>query len=238
VTEQGHPQQPKPEDVMRGTAFSLAAVPAGVLIWVVLWRAGFIASIVALGVAFLAMYLYRSGSGGAIGRSGAVRVTAVTIVTLLLAFFAGVVSDVLEVWTVDTGEGASTALLSSDFWSGFGYVMGLDGVVPSYGKDAGLALLFGALGCFSTLRGAFSGEDPPSTPPGGAPGADGADTPAAAPAPYGGDPFDVGNGGGAAPAGTEPSGTAPTGPTDEQLPVQRPASPFPDSSYLGPSSGR
>jgi len=108
---------------------------------------------VAFGVALLAMYLYRSGSGGAIGRSGAVRVTAVTIVTLLLAFFAGVVSDVLEVWTLDTGEGATTALLSSDFWPGFGYVMGLDGAVSSYGKDAGLALLLGALGCFSTLRG-------------------------------------------------------------------------------------
>lgn len=148
------PQQPV-ENIARGTLFALVAVPVGVIVWVVLWNFGFIASIVGFGVAYAAMFLYRFGSGGVLSRTGALRVALVTIGTLLVAFFAGVVSDVLGVWTSETGEGAIAGLVSPDFWAAFQQIMALDGVAAGYLPDFGLALLFGAIGCFGLLRTAF-----------------------------------------------------------------------------------
>src|SRR3954466_11455210 len=82
------------EDVNRGTVVALLALPIGVIVWVLIWTLGIIASIVTLGVAYAAMFLYRLGSGGAMGRGGAVRVTLITLVTLAVAIFAGLVADV------------------------------------------------------------------------------------------------------------------------------------------------
>jgi len=155
------------ENVARGTLFALVAVPAGVIVWVVLWNFGFIASIVGFGVAYAAMFLYRFGSGGVLSRTGALRVALVTIGTLLIAFFGGVVSDVLGVWTAETGEGVLAGLVSPDFWTAFQQIIALDGVAASYLPDFGLALLFGALGCFGLLRRAFRSTAPaaPVAPP-------------------------------------------------------------------------
>lgn len=176
--------QPPAEDIARGTVFAAAAIPAGVIVWVVLWQFGFIASIVGFGVAYLAMFLYRFGAG-VVGRQGAIRVTVVTVLTLVLAFFGGVVSDVLGVWTADTGESAVSALVSPDFWNGFQVIMGLDGVLASYVPDFALAMLFGLLGCFSVLRSAFrsTAAAPSASPYDQAPLFPPADPPAAPPAP-------------------------------------------------------
>jgi len=152
------------ENVARGTLFALVAVPAGVIVWVVLWNFGFIASIVGFGVAYAAMFLYRFGSGGVLSRTGALRVALVTIGTLLIAFFGGVVSDVLGVWTAETGEGVLAGLVSPDFWTAFQQIIALDGVAASYLPDFGLALLFGALGCFGLLRRAFRSTAPAAPP--------------------------------------------------------------------------
>ncbi len=73
----------------RGTLLALLIIPAGIIAWVVLWQFGLIASIVALGIAIGALWLYRIGSGGRISRTGAIRVTIITVVTLLLAFLGG-----------------------------------------------------------------------------------------------------------------------------------------------------
>src|SRR3954451_23687257 len=81
------------ENVPRGPIFPLLITPAGVIVWTVIWAIGFIASIVALGVAIGALALYRLGSGGRISRTGAIRVTVITIITLLLSFVVGIVSD-------------------------------------------------------------------------------------------------------------------------------------------------
>ena len=51
------------EQVGRGIALALIALPLGVVVWVLLWSIGFVSSIVALGVALAALSLYRRGSG-------------------------------------------------------------------------------------------------------------------------------------------------------------------------------
>jgi hypothetical protein len=72
---------------------ALLIIPAGVLVWVGLWSLGFITSIVAFGIAVGAVWLYRKGSGGLITREGAWTVTAIVVVTLLIAFWLGLVLD-------------------------------------------------------------------------------------------------------------------------------------------------
>ncbi|MEO7016604.1 MAG: hypothetical protein ABI130_05820 [Leifsonia sp.] len=47
--------------MIRGIALSLLVMPVGVVLWVLIWNVGFIASIVSYGVAFAEVWLYRSG---------------------------------------------------------------------------------------------------------------------------------------------------------------------------------
>ena len=66
------------ENVQRGVIFALIVLPLGIVAWDILWSVGFVASIVAFGVAWAAVRLYRIGSGGRITRSGAIAVTVIT----------------------------------------------------------------------------------------------------------------------------------------------------------------
>jgi hypothetical protein len=140
-----------PENLQRGVIFALIALPVGVIAWDIIWSVGFIASIVAFGVAYLAARLYRLGSGGRVTRSGAIAITAVTIGTLIIAFISGFAIDVIGEYTRITGESVTEALLSSRFWS----IVFADMTDPQSLISVLLAAAFGVLGCFSILRGAF-----------------------------------------------------------------------------------
>lgn len=148
-----YPTAPPAENLQRGTLFALVVVPLGVIAWVLLWSFGFIASIVAFGVAAGAVYLYRFGSGGAITRTGAIRVIAITIATLLLAIFAGVVSDGLRGYTEAVGGSWIEAITSSQFWDLFGRFMADGDTLNSLIPSLLISLAFGALGCFRVPSG-------------------------------------------------------------------------------------
>jgi hypothetical protein len=147
------PEALPPENVQRGTLLALLVIPAGIVVWVILWGFGFIASLVAFGIAIGALWLYRFGSDGRISRAGAVRVTLVTVVALILAFVAGLVSEVLPMYANQRNLDFVSALTSGEFWSFFN-----NAVANNFGDVAVqfvIALAFGALGCFSVLRTAF-----------------------------------------------------------------------------------
>ena len=148
--------QPSPsslpsENVQRGVIFALLALPAGVIAWDILWGFGFVASIVAFGVAYLAVRLYRFGSGGRVTRSGAIAIAVITIGTLIIAFISGFAVDRLGSYTQVSGQSIPEALVSSRFW---GIVFG-DIAQPSSLLSLLLAAVFGVLGCFGILRNAF-----------------------------------------------------------------------------------
>ncbi len=162
--------QPSPsslpsENLQRGVIFALVVVPLGIVAWDILWSVGFVASIVAFGVAWGAVRLYRMGSGGRITRPGATAVAIITIVTLLIAYLSGFVVDVVQA-LVKQGATVTEALSYPPFW---GYV-GSSMTTSSALISLLLAVLFGALGCFSVLRGAFrlsrlpQGEVPSNAP--------------------------------------------------------------------------
>ena len=152
------------ENVGRGTALALLAVPAGVAVWLILWKLGFIASIVGFGVVWAAVQLYVRGSGGLISRLGAFIILGIVVVTLLLSFFAGMVYDAAheigEASSLSTWEAFRHELFWSTFWDAF------PDALPAYKKDFLFAAGFGALGAFSMLRAVFqqSGR-PPVQPP-------------------------------------------------------------------------
>ena len=138
------------ENLQRGVIFALIVLPVGIVAWDVLWSVGFVASIVAYGVAWAAVRLYRIGSGGRLTRSGAIAITVITIATLVLAFVSGFIVDVVQA-LVKQGASVTEALSYPPFG---GYVVQAM-TQPSSLISLLLAALFGALGCFSVLRGAF-----------------------------------------------------------------------------------
>jgi hypothetical protein len=147
------PEAPR-EDVVRGALFALLAIPVGVIVWLLIWSIGFIASLVAFGVAVAALWLYRVGTRGAVSLVGALVVTAITAVTLLLAFFAGIVLDGVRSVSDATGLGWVEVVTAPEFWELFWGV--LPDALPDYSLDFLIALGFGALGCFTVLRSAFA----------------------------------------------------------------------------------
>ncbi|GCD19426.1 hypothetical protein ACFO3K_00465 [Cellulomonas algicola] len=160
-------------NVGRGALFALATIPLGIAAWVVIWGFGFIASIVAAAVAFVAVKLYVLGAGR-LSRPGALVVLAITVVTLALAFVGGIAWDAAVAVAEEGGVSTWDALTEPNFWSWFWPV--LPEVLPEYGGDLAWAVGFGALGSFATLRGAWTTtapEAPSPTPPADAPTAPG-----------------------------------------------------------------
>lgn len=148
---QPSPSSLPPENVRRGVIFALLALPAGVIAWDLLWSVGFIASIVAFGVAYLAARLYRLGSGGRVTRSGAIAIAVITIGTLIVAFISGFAIDIVGEYSRVTGASITESLLSPRFWS----IVFTSMAAPQSLISLLLAAVFGALGCFSILRNAF-----------------------------------------------------------------------------------
>lgn len=131
----------------RGLLFTLVVIPLGIIAWLILWNFGLIASIIAWGIAFLASWLYRRGAGR-IGRTGVIIVVAVTVVTLLLALVAGFAWDVAVAVEQEFGVSWTTAIGMPEFWQDTLSWM----FHPSNLVTLILALAFGFLGCFWTLR--------------------------------------------------------------------------------------
>ncbi|WP_314212783.1 hypothetical protein [Pseudarthrobacter equi] len=142
------------EDVVRGTVYALAAAPVGIIAWMVLWNMGWMASIVAFVAAALAARLYVLGTGGPISRRGAWVVAAVTLVTVLLSFWGGMLLDAAKY----LGGGSPLAMLVDpgtwDFLM-FNVTTNRE-LIDAYAGDFLVALLFSALGCFFTLRRLFA----------------------------------------------------------------------------------
>jgi hypothetical protein len=156
--------QPSPsslpsENFPRGVIFALIVLPLGIVAWDVLWSVGFVASIVAFGVSWGAVRLYRLGSGGRITRNGAIALLVVTIATLTLGYISGFAVDVVKA-LVQQGASVTQALSYPPFWGYVGAAMTTTSALVSLL----LTVLFGVLGCFNVLRAAFRVSRMPQGP--------------------------------------------------------------------------
>ena len=166
-TPVGIPAAPQgPERVLRGFLLSLIAIPAGILVFTLIWNLGFISAIVGFGVAFVAFFLYRLGSGGRISIPGALIITAVTVVALVVAyFFATIISPFANHIAATQGYSYWLLIIDPTFWS---YAIGdRMRILPNdFWLNGGLTLLFGIVGCFAVLRNVFqqAGQAPAAPP--------------------------------------------------------------------------
>lgn len=145
------------EHSVRGTVFALAVIPVGVGLWLILWKLGWMASIVAFVTAAGAARLYVAGStvgsGGAMTRRGAWVVVAVTVATVLLSFLGTMWLDLADY----LGGSPLALLFEPEAWDLLGYNLANNAdLVEGLKGEFLMALLFSALGCFFTLRQLFA----------------------------------------------------------------------------------
>ncbi len=147
------PLQNQGEDVGRGAIFALAALPLGIIVWMIIWNFGWMTSFVTFGVAALAARLYVLGTGGTLSRKGVWIVASITAATALLAFLGGVWLDAVSY----IGGSPLAMALDPEPWDLMAYNLQTNpDFVKGYAGDFLMALLFGALGCFFTLRALFA----------------------------------------------------------------------------------
>ena len=140
------------EDVGRGALFALAALPIGVILWMVIWGLGWMSSLVTFAAAAMAAKFYVAGAG-ALSRKGVWIVVGVTVVTALLSFVGGVWLDAVQF----LGREPLAMVMDSEPWALMADNLSYNpDFIGGYMKDFLLALLFGALGCFFTLRQLFT----------------------------------------------------------------------------------
>ena len=145
----GEAALPRPtERVALGLLAALGAVAVGVVLTVVIWRAGYVASLTSLVIAVGATMLY-TRVAGTNPRRGLIPLIALILIGVAASFFAVVASDLIEAYdqgvsagltpTMGKGEFVRTGLTDSE-------------VLSEYGKDMAWFGLFAVLGIFGTVR--------------------------------------------------------------------------------------
>ena len=146
------------EHSVRGAVFALAVIPVGVGLWLILWKLGWMASIVAFVTAAGAARLYVAGStvgsGGTMDEGAAHGVVvAVTVATVLLSFLGTIWLDLADY----PGDSPLALLFEPEAWGLLGYNLANNAdLVEGLKGEFLMALLFSALGCFFTLRQLFA----------------------------------------------------------------------------------
>jgi hypothetical protein len=136
---------PVQEQIGRGIFFALAAVIGGVVLTVVIWRLGFIASITSFVMAGGAVYLYDRGAK-TWPRKGLVPLILLILVGVVASFFAVIASDAWDAYDkfVIPGAQSRTSFITDNIFRGE--------VLKEYGKDMAMFAVFAVLGVYSTMR--------------------------------------------------------------------------------------
>jgi len=135
------------EIVSRGILFSLAAVPLGMAVAVLIWELGFVASISSFVIAGAAAALYTKGATRTPNR-GLVPLVLVVLGGVALSFFAVVAADLVDFYNTPQGQSLGypsvVDFVSANLFTG--------NVLSGYGSQAVMFVLFAALGVFGTVR--------------------------------------------------------------------------------------
>jgi hypothetical protein len=142
------------ERIVRGALFAAIAIPAGAIVWDIVWSFGIISALVAYGIAVATVWLYQKGSGGVISIAGAFVISGIVVVTLVFSFWVGMVTDYAIGSAQVSGYGPIEVLGLPQFWQYFGENFGA--ILSDDALSLGISILFGALGTFRTLRRVFT----------------------------------------------------------------------------------
>ena len=134
----------QPEWVIRGLFNAFLAVVAGIALTVVIWRAGYLASISSFAMAAGAVFMYSRAAGSA-PRKGLVPLVLLIVAGLFVAFLAIVVSDL---WELHSEMQGSMFVSRSQF---IGDNLFRSDVLGAYGRDMAMFAVFGVLGAAGTM---------------------------------------------------------------------------------------
>ena len=144
LSDPAEPPEPT-EFVARGLLSALVAIAGGIVVTVLIWRIGSIASVTGFIVAVGAVYLYSKGAG-AQPRKGLVPLITLIVIGVIATFFAVMVSDAWDVYgnaALRGGEGR-LGFIEDNIFRG--------DVVRSHGQDMAMFAVFAVLGIFSPLH--------------------------------------------------------------------------------------
>ena len=143
------------ENVATGFVCALTVVPIGIIAFVASWGTLFIAPLIFLGIAWLAVILYRLGAGGPVSWRGTLCIIAVMIVTLALSVFTGLITEVAFDISSIARLSPLEALGVPQYWTVFSEVLNDPAAQSRIIPSILAAATFAAIGIFSALRGVF-----------------------------------------------------------------------------------
>lgn len=126
-----------------GLLLALLTIPVGIVLWVTLWNMGFMASLVAFVIAYGAVWLYKTQTGGHVSKPAAYSLIAIIITGVVLSFISGMVADGWAYFSEAT-EGAT--LLSREFLDFISDNLSSVEIWSAYQNDLILAVVFGLIG--------------------------------------------------------------------------------------------
>lgn len=144
---------------LKGLALASLVIPIGIVLWVVLWNMGFMASLVAFVIAYGAVWLYKTQTNGEITKPAAVALLGLIVLGVFLSFVSGMIADG---WSAYSSEISNPALLSADFWQ---FIVGnlSDGAIwQAYSSDLIIAIVFALIGSGYELYRLFVPEKKPA----------------------------------------------------------------------------
>lgn len=137
----------------KGVLLSLAIIPITVILWVVVWRMGFIASLVSFVTAYGAIWLYKLGSRGAMTKAAAAILVVIMLVSVGLAFLGGMASDGYDVYKDEVD--ASAGIFDAGFVDFYVSNLSNGELWSSYTNDILMSLVFVVLGAGWAVKDLF-----------------------------------------------------------------------------------
>lgn len=150
-------QKKNPTHPRKGLAVAALVIPVGIAAWVFLWQYGFIASVVAWGIAAGAVWLYKKASQGEVTRAVAPYLLGLILLGVILAFLGGMVSDA---WAAYRELGGTEGFFSGEFSTFVTDNMASAELWQSYTVDILISLAFAVLGAGGIILDLFKGKSP------------------------------------------------------------------------------
>lgn len=137
--------EPPADAVVGGLAFAGIGILAGIIVSVLIWRLGFVASIGSFLMALAAVRLYTKGAG-APPRRGAIALVALICLGIVLSFFACLVSDLWVYYSeheADFGPETRRQFITDNVFYG--------PVLSGYSREMIMFAIFGVIGTAATM---------------------------------------------------------------------------------------
>ncbi len=151
----------------KGILLSLLAIPAAIIVWVIVWSMGFIASIVALGLAYAVVWLYAKGAGAQPDKTVALPLVLVILVGCVLSFVAGVAYEGYSYYQSEeylADAKVETNPTPDETAEYVASMMGDSSLWEAYTNDIIMTIVFTLLGAGGVVYSLFKGQEVAPSP--------------------------------------------------------------------------